>query len=149
MWTSHLFCRLLTVSIIFFFLTNRLDCAGSIVLLKLTSRYIMTTRLYKWPLYPGNPNVIGPLTLTFDLVSNLGLSSHASATYSKSFDLCAPRRRHASHRGHVTCVLNLYHAEVIVTWVKIQRSRVLFNVIEHVSLISYTSALHHLIVCDA
>ena len=112
------------------------------------SRYIMTTRLYKWPLYPGNPNVIGPLTLTFDLVSNLGLSSHASATYSKSFDLCAPRCRHASHRGHVTCVLNLYHAEVIVTWVKIQRSRVLFNVIEHVSLI-YTSAIHHLMVCDA
>jgi len=39
-------------------------------------------------------------------VSNLGLSSHASATYSKSFDLCAPRRSHAhaSFKNHVRLI---------------------------------------------
>ena len=55
-----------------------------------------------------------PKTIIFDLLSNLGLSSHASATYSKSFDLCAPRRRHASRKNHVRLKVWLASAELFL-----------------------------------
>jgi len=98
-------------------------------------------RLSNWPLYPRSPSPIHAHNPAFDLVSNLGLSSHASATYSKSFDLCAPRRSHASFKNHVrlkvhvvACVsraifspvLYLCHADVNNTRLRL-KGRVLFT----------------------
>jgi len=66
-------------------------------------------------LYPGNPNVIGPLTLTFDLVSNLGLSEPPIQSHLTSVPNVLQRSiTWLRPKGHVTCVdsVSMTHTQI-------------------------------------